>query len=103
MRQKDAFEVLGMPKTADWDDVERAYAMQSDRFAQSRYASQPAEIRALAEEIRAAIQHAYNELDDPARLAILRSQTAVRPSGAYSQRAERRVAVGRLDSEPPLG
>jgi len=75
LKQQSYFEVLGVPYDAAEDDVRRGYLMQVQRWHPERFASESATVRELAAEIFIIIKRAYDDLSDPARLALLSQRT----------------------------
>jgi curved DNA-binding protein CbpA len=66
MRKLDHFEVLGLPTTANREDVKRAYfALAKEYHPDKHFSSASAELRQLAQEIYDLISTAHDTLADP--------------------------------------
>lgn len=69
MAGKDLYEVLGVPKGANADELKSAYRRLAKKYHPDVYATAPAEEKAKAEEKFKEIQHAYDVLSDPQKKA----------------------------------
>ncbi len=66
MRKLDYFEILGLPTTANREDVKRAYfALAKEYHPDKHFGSSSAEVRQLAQQIYDLISTAHDTLADP--------------------------------------
>lgn len=98
LKEKDDFEVLGLPHDATSRDVERAYLMQVKRWHPKQYRDEPQAVRELVAEIFIRIQRARDTLARETARAELRRRNAERDR---KRQAERAFASAAADAAVP--
>jgi tetratricopeptide (TPR) repeat protein len=81
VRQKDAFELLGLDVGAGATEINRAFIRAAERFLPSRYEEQ---VRDKAQEVLLAAARAYAELADPTRRQALIDRRSPRPAAVVA-------------------
>jgi len=99
LKERDYFEVLGVPHAAKPEDIERGYLMQVKRWDPTAYEPEPERVRELVADIFIVIQHARDQLADPKRRETMRRRTADRE--AQRGPAEQLFAENMAPDAPP--
>ncbi len=99
LKERDYFEVLGIPHAASTDDVERGYLMQVKRWHPDAYQDEPERVRELVAEIFIVVQRARDELADSKRRERLRRRTVEREAQEAGE--EQLFAENEAPDAPP--
>jgi peroxiredoxin len=101
---KSYYSLMGIEPTASQDEIEKAYKRQSERYDPARVSTMDEEIRRIAVQRTAELQHAYTVLSDPQKrkeydqsigLQQRREQSTETPAPSQTRHArERWFALG---------
>ncbi len=101
---KSYYSLMGIEPTASQDEIEKAYKHQSERYDPARVSNMDEEIRRIAVQRTAELQHAYTVLSDPQKrkeydqsigLQQRRGQSTETPAPSQTRHArERWFALG---------